>query len=93
MPGCEEQMHFDKPSYRWKGKIFATLHLDTKRGVLKLDVEQQTEFMSRDSSAFYPVQGGWGKQGYSYVELEKVKRPDLEEAVCIAFQNVSGKKK
>ncbi|MFN0032697.1 MAG: MmcQ/YjbR family DNA-binding protein [Flavobacteriales bacterium] len=93
MPDAEEQMHFDKPSYRWKGKIFATLHHDTKRGVLKFNTEQQVEFAERDSKTFYTVQGGWGRQGYTYVELQTVKKKDIEEAVKISFANVSTKKK
>ncbi len=92
LPDAKEQMHFDKPSYRWKGKIFATLHLDTKRVVLKFNAEQQIKFGERDSKTFYAVQGGWGKQGYTYVEFQRVKKKDIEEAVKISFANVSAKK-
>ena len=41
LPEAEEQAHFDKPSFRVRGKIFATLWEKEKRAVLKLSLEEQ----------------------------------------------------
>ena len=41
----------------------------------------------------YPVKGTWGGQGWTVVELDKVKRAMLKDALKSAYQNVAVKKK
>ena len=92
LPEATEQEHFGRPSYRVNKKIFTTLHLDSKRATVKFTPEQQIEYGERYPSVFQPVQGGWGKQGYTFIDLEGVQREVLEEAIKISWHNVAPKK-
>ena len=67
----EELDHFGKPSYRVKGKIFATLWVEEKKLVLKLNGEDQADCCSRYPSACSPVKGFYGKQGWTEVYLDQ----------------------
>lgn len=89
---ADEVMHFDKPSFRFHGKIFATLHLDTKRAVLLLSVAQQQDLIELNSLVFYPVPNKWGEKGATFLDLEKAKRDEVEYAVKTAWQYVVNKK-
>jgi len=92
-PGVTEQPHFEKTSFRVKKKIFATLSQAEKKAVLKLPEIDQSVFCSFDKTIIYPVAGGWGKQGWTVVELSKVKLGMLKDALSVAYNTVSAKKK
>lgn len=89
-PEVEEWDHFGKLSYRVKGKIFATLNLDTKKAVLKLTDGQQLEFC--ENQAIYPVKGRWGILGWSYVNLDGIPPLLFKEVAMMAWCNVTPKK-
>jgi hypothetical protein len=91
-PETDEYLHFDKPALRVKKKIFATVHVKEKRVVLKLTPIDQSVFCAFDSSIIYPVPGGWGKQGWTMVELSKVKKSMFHDALITAYCTVAPKK-
>jgi hypothetical protein len=72
LPGVEEKEHWGKPSFRFKDKIFSTLWEDENRAMLKLSLVDQSVFCGYDNTVFFPVPGGWGKQGATFVDLAKV---------------------
>lgn len=88
-----EQPHFEKASFRVNKKIFATLDNKNKRVVVKLPEIEQSVFCSFDQSIIYPVEGAWGKQGWTVVELDKVRKTMLADALKSSYHNVSAKKK
>lgn len=90
MPEATMAMHFDKPSFRIRNKIFATLHEKDKKAVLKLSLVEQSVFVDMDPAIVYPVPGGWGKQGYTFVELSLVKKKILHEMIVCAWCNMAG---
>ena len=90
--GAEEKPHFDLPSFRRNNKIFATLWQKENRAMLKLPLVDQSVFCSYDNSIFFPVPGGWGRQGATFVDLKKVKKSILKEALTIAFDSITKKK-
>jgi len=92
-PDVTEQPHFEKTSFRVKKKIFATFSEAEKKAVLKLTEIDQSVFCSFDKTIIYPVTGGWGKQGWTVVELSKVKLGMLKDALSAAYNTVSAKKK
>jgi len=85
-PGVEEHPHFDKPSFRFKKKIFATLWEKEQRGMVRLSIIDQSVFCSNE--AFYPVPGGWGRQGATFVDLLKVKKGMLKDALMTAYKSI-----
>ena len=87
-----EQPHFEKLSFRVNKKIFATTDLRVDRAVLKLSETEQSVFCSFDKSIIYPVKGAWGKQGWTIVELKKIRRDMLKDLVITSYCNVAPKR-
>ena len=89
MKDATEGAHMNHPDFRVHGRIFATLHPDKTRGMVKLSPEQQQEFIARDGSAFAPENGAWGRQGCTAVRLDAVDAETLGEAMTLAWQNIA----
>ncbi len=85
---AEGLQHFDKPSFRLKGKIFATLWEAENRAMLKLSLIDQSVFCSYGDAVFFPVPGGWGRQGATFVDLKKVRKDMLKDALDVAYRGV-----
>jgi predicted DNA-binding protein (MmcQ/YjbR family) len=83
-----EAPHFEKASFRYKKKIFATLSSKDKRAVLKLSPEDQSVFSDYDPKIFYPVPHKWGKQGWTIVELKLVRKDMCKDALMQAYECV-----
>jgi hypothetical protein len=92
LPGTEEKPHFDIPSFRVNNKIFATLHTKTNRVMVKLSLVEQSVFCAIDKTIIYAVPGGWGAKGATFVELKKVKKDILQDALQHAWQHIAPKK-
>jgi hypothetical protein len=88
LPGTVEQDHFGKPSFRVNNRIFSTLWLKENRMMVKLSPIDQSVFNSFDPAVFYPVPNKWGLKGATFVELDKVRRDMLEDALNLAWQGV-----
>jgi predicted DNA-binding protein (MmcQ/YjbR family) len=83
--GSEEQPHFEKPSFRVKKKIFATVDLKKKRACLKLSKINQSVFSAFDPSVIYPVPNAWGKKGWTFIELSKVRTGMFKDALTTSY--------
>jgi hypothetical protein len=88
----EEQPHFHLSSFRVKKKIFATYWKKENRAMLKLSLIDQSVFCSYDNTVFFPVPGGWGKKGATFVELNKVRKDIFKDALTTAYNGVAVKK-
>lgn len=77
LPGTSEVPHVDRLAYRTPRKIYATLPPDGRTANLLLVPELQAAVVEELSHAFQPVPGGWGRMGYTTVELAKVDEGDL----------------
>ena len=86
-----EEPHFEKSSFRIKKKIFATF--DAKKNLLCVKfTEMEQSVFAYDPAVIYPVPNAWGKQGWTYIDLKKVKKSVLKDALEAAYQNVVKKK-
>jgi hypothetical protein len=92
LDSVEEKDHWGKPSFRYKGKIFMTLWVEENRAMVKLSPIDQSVFCSVDSAIFFPVPGGWGKHGATFVDLKKVTKPMFKDALMMAYAGVTTKK-
>ncbi len=92
LPETEEKSHFETPDFRVKNKIFATIKADKQLMKVKLSAVDQSVFCSFNTTVIYPVPGGWGQQGATYIELKKVKKAMLLDALTTAWKNVAPKK-
>jgi len=88
-----EEPHFEKTSFRVNKKIFATFDEKKQHAVLKLNEIDQSVFCASSEMIFYPIPNKWGKQGWTVVELLKVRPEMFEDALLHSYQNTISKKK
>ncbi len=60
---------------------------------LMLSVVDQSVFCAFDEKVIYPVPNKWGKEGATYVELKKVRKDMLKDALALAYNKATAKKK
>lgn len=88
-PETDEHPHFERTAFRVRKKIFATLDEKNRRLMVKLSPEDQSVFCLYDKQVIYPVPGGWGTKGATYIELTKVKRSMLKDALITAYNKTA----
>jgi hypothetical protein len=88
-PETDEHPHFERQAFRVKKKIFATLSEKDKTLNLKLTPVDQSVFCAIDDTVIFPVPGGWGRQGFTTVNLKKVKKSMLKDAITTAYCTVA----
>jgi predicted DNA-binding protein (MmcQ/YjbR family) len=91
-PETTEEPHFEKIAFRVKKKIFATYDEKFKRACVKLSEIDQNVFAASDKTVIYPVANKWGKQGWTIIELNKIKKELFADAITTAYCEVAPKK-
>ncbi|WP_119080085.1 MmcQ/YjbR family DNA-binding protein [Chitinophaga alhagiae] len=98
MPEVQEVLHWGTPAFRTKKRIFATLWPQENPGNKALNrpsanfgftPEEQDAFCKAAPDSFMPVEGGWGRQGWTTVNLHKVKKKMLESAIQSAWYSAA----
>jgi len=87
--GAEELPHFEKASFRVKKKIFATLDEKLNVACVMLSEVDQSVFCAFDKTIIYPVPNKWGKKGATFIELKKVKKEMLLDALTCSYCKVA----
>ena len=93
LPDAMELPHFDRASFRVNKRIFATLHEKNKTAVLMFSPLEQSVFCAFDKTIIYPVPGGWGKQGATIFELDKIKKAMMKDALSVVYNEILAKSK
>ena len=88
-PETSEQPHFEKTSFRVGKKIFATHDTQNDQACVKLSEIDQSVFSSLDNSVFFAVPNKWGNQGWTIVDLKKVRKSMFTEALTKAYCEVA----
>ncbi|BBD39678.1 hypothetical protein Amn_45580 [Aminobacter sp. Y103A] len=88
LPGASEKSHFGKPDFRVRDRVFATLPEDGD-AVIKLSRDQQEMMCGAEAAVFCPVDGGWGKQGWTRVTLAAADEHTLRSALVTAWRNIA----
>ncbi len=88
-PETDEHPHFEKTAFRVKKKIFATIYGKDSTVTLKLRPADQSVFCLYDPSVFWPVPGGWGRMGYTLVNLKKARKTMFRDALTLAYCNTA----
>ncbi len=91
-PEATEEPHFEKTSFRVKKKIFATYDAIKKRACIKLSEIDQDVFSSADKTIIFPVDNKWGNQGWTLIEMNKVRKELFIDALTTAYCEVAPKK-
>ncbi|MFO0710914.1 MAG: hypothetical protein U0353_13800 [Sandaracinus sp.] len=76
LEGTTSAPHFDRTAYRAR-KIFATVPPDGRSANLLLVPDLQSAVVDAMPHAFQPVPGGWGRMGYTTVDLTKATETEL----------------
>lgn len=92
LPETTEEPHFEKTSFRVKKKIFATYDGNNNQACLKFSVMDQDVFSIIDKKVIYPVPNKWGKQGWTFIELDKLDNGIIEGALKTSYCEVAPKK-
>jgi len=90
-PETDEHPHFHKKAFRVKKKIFASLDEKAKIMMVKLTLTDQSVFCAFDTKIIYPVPGGWGRQGATFIDLRKIKKEMFKDALTTAYCNIAPK--
>jgi hypothetical protein len=89
LPGAIEVPHMERAAFRTKRRIFATLPPDGETANLALIPELQAAVLEELAYAFHPVPGGWGKMGFTTVQLTVVSEEDLSRVLGLAHELAS----
>lgn len=94
LPEAEEHPHFDRASFRVRGKIFVTLP-PLKDGrelvVLKLPPLVKESLLETDASAIVSL-GGWNKGGWTQLDIGRMDEAKLADLIRLAWRQVAPKK-
>jgi hypothetical protein len=91
-PETDEHPHFERIAFRVKKKIFATLLEKDHTLNLMLTPADQSVFCAFNSKVVYPVPGGWGLKGATTVNLKKIRKTMLKDALTVAYCTKAPKK-
>lgn len=91
-PEATEEPHFEKTSFRVKNKIFATYDDKLKRACVKLSAIDQHVFSTPDNTIIFPVPNKWGKQGWTFIDMNNVNKDLFIDALTTAYCEVAPKK-
>lgn len=90
-PEAVELPHFEKTSFRVAKKIFLTLDVKNGSAVVKLTEIDQSVF-SAGKNGIAPLANKWGKQGWTAIDLKKVRKTLFKDAIQSAYCEVAPKK-
>jgi predicted DNA-binding protein (MmcQ/YjbR family) len=93
LPGTEEKPHFNRAAFHANKRIFASLLEEKKQVNVMLSPIDQSVFCAFDKTVIYPVPNKWGLQGATTIELTKVKKSMLKDALTMAYNKTLKKKK
>lgn len=91
LPEAEGRSHFDHPDFRVRNKIFASLKND-QIAVIKLTREQQDIMCAGAPDVFAALPNGWGRQGWTQIQLAAANEATLLAGLKTAWRNVAPKK-
>ncbi len=95
LPEAEEHPHFDRASFRVRGKIFVTLPPTGEDGVnkvvLKLPPLVKESLQEPDASAIVSL-GGWDKGGWTQLDIGRMDGAKLADLIRLAWRGVAPKK-
>jgi hypothetical protein len=87
LPEAEQHDHFGRPSFRVRGKIFATVHEDGRGANLKLPRHEHEALVGARPDVFGTVT--WGQLVRTSVVLAAVEPGELAELIEEAWRTVA----
>lgn len=91
LPEAAEAPHFDRASFRVRGKIFATLPPGGDSVVLMLRTEIQEAVMQAHPSKIRPLPAAWQSRGSTELVLEGIPEAELGGLLASAWRKIAPK--
>ena len=89
-----EARHFERVSFKVKGKIFATLDDERLSATVRLSQQNQTEVLLSFTDFVQAVVGAWGARGWTVLNLELIDIEAMQEILVMAYNDsIGGNKK
>ncbi|MCJ2033629.1 MmcQ/YjbR family DNA-binding protein [Methylobacterium sp. J-068] len=89
LPETVEGAHSGHPDFRVGGRIFATLWVDEERVVLRLGPAEQAAWIEAEPDLFEPLDGAWGRRGWTSLALWDAGETILAQALLAAWRGVA----
>ena len=86
-----ESPHFEKSSFRVRKKIFATMDSSKNEVVVKLTDTDQDIYCSANGGVIQPVDGAWGKKGWTLVRLNLIEEELFKAVLKSSYITVAPK--
>jgi len=80
------------PAFTVGGKIFCTLSPEPPRITIKLTNEDQDNLAAGHPDAIAPVEGYWGRKGWTVVRCEEADEALISMLLKLAWVNVAPKR-
>ena len=91
LPEAQEAPHFDRASFRVRGRIFATLPSKGDSVVLMLPLEIQSAVMEAHPSKIRPLAQAWQGRGSTELLLDGISGDELAGLLAAAWRRVAPK--
>ena len=92
LPEAAEGDDHGTPAFTVGGKIFCTLSPDPPRITLKLTAEDQDNLVAGHQDTIAPVEGYWGRKGWTVVRCEAADEALISMLLRLAWANVAPKR-
>jgi hypothetical protein len=92
LPEAEEVPHFDRPSFRVRGKIFATLPPGGELVVLRVPELVKESLKQSDPDAHVALPGGWDRGGWTQLAIGRMDAGKMADLVRLAWRGVAPKR-
>ncbi len=86
LPETVAGAHSGNPDFRVGGRIFATLWVEEARVVLRLSPEIRDALCEAEPDLFTPVEGAWGRRGWTSLDLDACEEDVLRDALLAAWR-------
>ena len=92
LPEAVEAPHFDRASFRVRGKIFATLPPSGEDVVLRLPELVKESLKQSDPKAYVALPGGWDRGGWTQLTIGRMDAEKMADLVRLAWRGVAPKR-
>ena len=87
LPGVTGKDHFGSDGLYVNKRIFATVWHDKNEVNLRLNPEQQRNFVAKKAKAFSEIPNAFGRRGWTTIKLEFVDQKLFAQALKAAWEN------
>jgi hypothetical protein len=89
LPETVAGAHSGNPDFRIGGRVFATLWVEEDRVVLRLAPEDQATLSAAEPDLFTPLDGAWGRRGWTNLDLDLCPEETLRTALVAAWRRTA----